>query len=202
MSRLHRHHPRNCTSPYVRLLQWEVPPSTPERGSFRVERSPGIGETYTVTLVNSRSFYVYNRGKTIRRLNVEWKAWLEGLFEEGFIFRDGNVMIPPPLPERPENFLGGRGEDKKQFDRSMREGRRLAEDGAVRLLVHALFEERFSVRIGHRDVRVTVPLDPEMTVRCRCELHSKRGTLHKACPYILAVLLSTQHKYRILDYVP
>ena len=80
-----------------------LPRDPRERMTFHVQdaqygarlTSRGMAESFVVTRVNSRSFYVRTDGVVERYLRTDWNDWLRERFATGVVFLDGNPVRPP-----------------------------------------------------------------------------------------------------------
>ncbi len=81
-----------------------IPPPPQPRPGLVIEvqwgKSDVLFDRYSVSRVNSRSFYVHHDGATERHLVVEWSAWLDARFAEGRILIDGR-RVASPRPTTP-----------------------------------------------------------------------------------------------------
>lgn len=193
------------------------PPKAPTRGLslwvvWGTHRS--LGEGYTVTRVNSRSFYVYHQGRQTRRLLVEWDQWLRERFAEGTVLLDGYpVRVPPDMQNdlfggspmgtttlnsglkidvraRDRRFLRAAGEVLKRYKIERLEDRDA--DGAL----------RFAVRGGTRPYEVRVHPDWAAPPTCTCPDAAGQGRALNGgfCKHIIAVLLDDDELgFQLLD---
>jgi hypothetical protein len=110
------------------------PPKAPRPGMHLLVQFPdehwSMWPEWRVDRVNSRSFYVRNRGVRERRLIVEWQSWLRSLAQDGTLCLDGepvrlgHVGLPSPANDLPDE----RRHEHDPVDASalLRRGRTLA----------------------------------------------------------------------------
>ena len=210
---LHKHHPRNNKNasrwtPGPVCHPWEPRKSD---SYFVLTSGRYLGETFTVTRVNKRSFYVYwsgisqSPGKTVRRLVVEWEQWIDELFEMGFVFLNGAPVLPPArLTPKPE-FVPAGVEHQRRFREAMSEARTLLKGPCVSEPAHSRKERRFKVASGPGlgIATVTVPDDERKRITCSCAEHKAGGMNSRyPCRHIFAVLISLgEMRHRILEFL-
>ena len=209
---LHKHHPRNNKNasrwtPGPVCHPWE-----PRKGDSYFVQTDGryLGETFTITRVNKRSFYAYwsgltqSPGKTVRRLVVEWEQWIDELFEMGFVFLNGAPVLPPQrLTPKPEFIAPGEARQKR-FHQAMADARKLLESPCLLELAYGRKQRRFKVASGPASAaRVTVPDDEKKRITCSCAEHKAGGTnSRRPCLHIFAVLLAHRElRHRILEFL-
>ena len=161
-----------------------------------------LGTCHNVGRVNSRSFYVYTDGATVRRLRVEWRSWLAQLQVDGWAWllesdddpRGWRRLRPlPPDPAALGADLPGFEaspllvQRDQRFQRAVRQvlGRyrldRVDEPGRIVVTIHG----------GDQDYRVVARLDWAEGPRCSCPDATHRLAEHGGfCKHTVAVLLT------------
>lgn len=165
-----------------------VPPATPAQGArIRVQTGThwSIGVDYSISAVNSRSFYVSYLGKTERRLLPEWRTWLLERFSEGRVFLDGTELQCPPdsASWRTRVQLDVRAVDSRflraAHDVGKRYGFAQARNGSMR---------RVTVTGGSKDYEVSASVHWDVMAECTCP-DAKRLAHGGFCKHVIAVLM-------------
>ena len=172
-------------------------PSEPAKGMvFWVQDGEhwAMGDGYTISTVNGRSFYVSSRGETKRHLLAEWDWWLDQRMDEGRVFYRGRqlkrsmetdaltrgVVIPEfkiDLPGRDRRFLRAAREVLKNYTLSRRD-----DEGGVTTIV---------VSRGRRRYHVGLHRDWAMPPQCDCP-DARNGAARLTagfCKHTIAVLI-------------
>ena len=163
--------------------------------------SRGMAESFVVTRVNSRSFYVRTDGVVERYLRTEWDDWLRERFTAGVVFLDGNPMRPPDGARR----RYASDTDPRHRDlRIVRAGREVL--GAYLVSEHSQGDElrRFAVVRDDKakSYEVVVRRDWAGPPVCSCpdakDIAVRRNGSY--CKHVIAVLLTTRDlRHQLLD---
>lgn len=197
------------------------PPATPAKGmKFWVQTGShwAIGQGYTISRVNSRSFYVAADGSKGRRAIPEWHAWLREREREGRVALDGHPMRSvrtAPLSAALVARSTTDGDDEEgeggMARRTERDARILR---AVRDVVrtYALTEEtdddedgRRTFRLARRGAAYTVRVDPRWgrPPECDCPDAQRRfaGTGEPVfCEHVVATLVQRDElRHQLID---
>jgi hypothetical protein len=208
---LHKHHPRNHKEPDPSPKR-VIHPRAPAEGDCYVVKTgwPHCHRTFIVRTVNSRSFYVYEQrtgevpGGLVRRRLSEWDAWTEELFEMGFIFLNGDAVLPPLwLPCKPgvnpTNIMY-----HSRFNEALKNAREILKTANIYQVGQSRNECRFKVIPDPGQVAtVSVPDDEGKRIKCTCGVHQAGGTHSwRPCMHILAILLKfAELRPRMKEYV-
>lgn len=197
--------------------RWHLPPvdapEEPVKG-LRVWVQTGdhwaLGENYSVSRVNSRSFYVSHDGTKQRHDLDRWSSWLAERDAEGFVVLDGHPMRPPLVAALaaglPRLSTQAEGEPMRK---DLRDARLLR---AVRdvLRGYAFVDEgptpeglqAWRVTRGPSSYRVEVDPAWERPPRCTCpdaaRVEDDSGATF--CKHTVAVLLTrAEHHHQLID---
>ncbi len=181
-----------------------------------------IGQSYSISRVNSRSFYVATDGKKKRLAILDWHAWLREREREGRVALDGHPMRSVRVAPLSDAFTASGFEDELADDGEEREGamkRRVERDArimrAVRQVVRdytlseldseadddPLFDAedsaRRSFRLTRRGAAYTVRIDPTWRRRPDCDCPDARKRLAQSdgavfCKHIVATLIQRE----------
>ena len=141
-----------------------------------------IGVHYSVSRVNSRSFYVSTSGRVERYLLVEWDQWLAKRLTEGAVTID-NSPVSTELPSSPGTSLA-----------LLREARELQKSYRVETITSTDDEVVFSVRGPDQDRRVSVDPQWRRPPRCSCGASSCRSSF-------IALLSREDLRAQLLDVI-
>ena len=169
-----------------------------------------IGENYSISRVNSKSFYVANRGGSLRLDLDRWFHWLVERQAEGFVVLDGHPMRPPrgaALAAGLPRVADCREEDIVRID--LRDARLLR---AVKTVLTSYelaagpstADKLDTINVTNGKRRYVVHVDPawERPPRCSCpdavRVEDEAGATF--CKHTIAVLLSRpDHRHQLID---